>query len=210
MSAKKNIEDLDISTEEKIKEAARIVFHAKGFSATRTRDIADEAGINLALLNYYFRSKEKLFDIIMQESIFDFMKSLASVINNADSNLEEKITSIIERYIEQLSRNPEMPLFIMSELKRNPENFMSKHNPKSLLLDSVFSKQYQEAVQEGRIANIPFLHFLMNIMGLTIFPFIASPMLKRIGDFSDEEYLALMNQRKAMIPTWIQAIIKPK
>jgi AcrR family transcriptional regulator len=65
MAVKKVKKELDTTTEAKIKAAARVVFHKKGFAATRTRDIAEEAGINLALLNYYFRSKEKLFDIIM-------------------------------------------------------------------------------------------------------------------------------------------------
>jgi len=68
---------IDLSTETKIKEAARVVFYKKGFSATRTRDIAEEAGINLALLNYYFRSKEKLFEIIMFETFSAFVQSMA-------------------------------------------------------------------------------------------------------------------------------------
>jgi AcrR family transcriptional regulator len=63
MAKKKEVKALDTTTEAKIKNAARVVFHKKGFAATRTRDIAEEAGINLALLNYYFRSKEKLFEI---------------------------------------------------------------------------------------------------------------------------------------------------
>ena len=56
----------EISTEEKILEAASKVFTEKGFAGTRTRDIAEHAGINLALLNYYFRSKEKLFEQVMK------------------------------------------------------------------------------------------------------------------------------------------------
>ena len=71
---------VDPSTEEKIKNAARIIFHQKGYAGTKTRDIAEEAGINLALLNYYFRSKEKLFGIIMVESLQSFRLSMMDVI----------------------------------------------------------------------------------------------------------------------------------
>ena len=70
----------DSSTEEKIKAAARKVFTRKGFAATRTRDISEEAGINLALLNYYFRSKEKLFDLVMMENMQHFLIGMKEVI----------------------------------------------------------------------------------------------------------------------------------
>ena len=76
MAKKKSVE-VDLSTEEKIKEAAKKVFLKKGYAATRTRDIAEEAGINLALLNYYFRSKEKLFDLIMLEKLEKFFGAIA-------------------------------------------------------------------------------------------------------------------------------------
>ena len=81
MAKKKSVE-VDLSTEEKIKEAAKKVFLKKGYAATRTRDIAEEAGINLALLNYYFRSKEKLFDLIMLEKLEKFFGVIAPVLNN--------------------------------------------------------------------------------------------------------------------------------
>ena len=91
MAVKKTKLETDPSTEEKIKNAARIVFHKKGFAATRTRDIVEEAGINLALLNYYFRSKEKLFDIIMFESMQHFFKAISEVFNDDKTTLENKI-----------------------------------------------------------------------------------------------------------------------
>ncbi|MGN6539204.1 MAG: TetR/AcrR family transcriptional regulator, partial [Ginsengibacter sp.] len=80
----------DTSTEEKIKEAARKVFMEKGFAATRTRDIAEESGINLALLNYYFRSKEKLFHEVMSEKIQQFFGVLFPIINDSSTKLETK------------------------------------------------------------------------------------------------------------------------
>src|SRR3954470_1649970 len=82
------------SAEEKIKAAARVVFHQKGFAATRTRDIAQEAGINLALLNYYFRSKQKLFDLIMAETVSAFMQNMVLVLNDEKTTLAHKIQEL--------------------------------------------------------------------------------------------------------------------
>lgn len=208
MAVQKSNATIDLNTEAKIKAAARIVFHRKGFAATRTRDIAEEAGINLALLNYYFRSKEKLFDIIMLETLQGFLKSLAVVFVDESLTLDTKIERIVSAYIDMLTVEPHVPLFIMSELQSNPGQLLQNMNVKHLILHSSLSKQYAEAVTEGRIAPLPLMHFIMNIMGLTVFPFIASPMLKLIGDIPDEQYTAIMLERKKMIPQWIRQIMQ--
>ena len=85
---------VDASTEQKIKLAAKTIFHKKGYAATRTRDIAEASGINLALLNYYFRSKEKLFQLIMIETMQQFIASLSGAFNDPNSTLSEKIEII--------------------------------------------------------------------------------------------------------------------
>ena len=80
----------DTNTETKILAAARTVFHKKGFAATRTRDIAKEAGMNLALLNYYFRSKRKLYELIMFETLTSFFQTMGMVFNDETFTLEKK------------------------------------------------------------------------------------------------------------------------
>src|SRR6478736_6782620 len=130
MTAKKTKPTLDLNTEAKIKQAARLVFHQKGFAATRTRDIAEEAGINLALLNYYFRSKEKLFDIIMLETLQGFLKSISIVFIDEQTSLEEKTERIVSGYIDMLILEPQVPLFIMSEIRQNPNELLKNMNVK--------------------------------------------------------------------------------
>src|SRR3982751_3793794 len=110
---------VDASTEEKIKEAARKIFTQKGYAATRTRDIAEEAGLNLALLNYYFRSKEKLFDIIMLEKLQEFMTGIRALLSTETTSIEEKLTAIVSDYIDMLTKQPDLPLFIFTELRAN-------------------------------------------------------------------------------------------
>lgn len=198
----------DISTEEKIKNAARLIFHKKGFAATRTRDIAEEAGINLALLNYYFRSKEKLFDIIMLESLQGFLKSIQEVFNNESTSLDEKIEILVSTYIDGLTKYPDIPVFILSELRRNPDELISKINLKQVLMNSHFIKQLKQNIHDGTIAPINPLHFIMNLMGMTVFPFIASPMLKSLSGASQADFDELMKQRKQLIPVWIKGMLK--
>lgn len=208
MTTKANNRTNDFSTEEKIKNAARTVFHKKGFSAARTRDIADEAGINLALLNYYFRSKEKLFNIVMLETFQAFFASISQVFNDVDSTLEEKIEKFASNYIDLLFQEPEIPLFIMSEIRNNPEELLKKINLKTAVFKSVFVDQYNEAIKTGKIQDFHFLQFMMNFMGLIAFPFIAKPLLKEISGLNEIEYNNLVEKRKALIPVWMRAIME--
>jgi len=210
MKSKKAKPEVDSSTEEKIKNAARTIFHKKGFAATRTRDIAEEAGINLALLNYYFRSKEKLFDIIMVESMQGFLKSVSMLLNKEDNTWEEKIEMFVSSYIDFLMGNPDLPLFVLSELRSNPSALISKMNMKELLMKSHFIKQFQEEMKKGKIAPMHPLHFLMNMVSMVIFPFIGKPIVSSIGDLKEQEFVELMQQRKKLIPHWIKMMYKVK
>jgi AcrR family transcriptional regulator len=198
---------IDATTEEKIKEAARKIFTQKGYTATRTRDIAEEAGLNLALLNYYFRSKEKLFDIIMLETLQQFMHGLKTLLNDESTSVEEKITMIVSNYIDMLTQKPDLPLFILSEIKANPKNLISKMGIKDFLMNSFFLQQLREAGKAGKLPLMDPLHFVMNIIGLTVFPFIASPILQNIGDINQQQFTTLMEERKRLIPHWIKAMM---
>ncbi|MEO5996289.1 MAG: TetR/AcrR family transcriptional regulator [Chitinophagaceae bacterium] len=200
--------NIDATTEEKILEAARKIFTQKGYSATRTRDIAEEAGLNLALLNYYFRSKEKLFDIIMLETLQQFMSGVRPLLSSESSSMEEKITAFVGNYIDLLIKRPDLPLFILSEIKANPKKLISKLGLKEFLMNSHFLKQFKEAVKTDKIAPVHPLHFIMNIVALTVFPFIGSPILQNLGDLNTGEFNKLMEERKKLIPQWIKAMIK--
>lgn len=210
MAKVKQEQKVDASTEEKIKAAAKKVFYAKGFAATRTRDIAEEAGINLALLNYYFRSKEKLFDVIMTETMHKFIRNILVVINEENTTLEQKTQQIANNYIDFLSVEPMVPIFIMSEIRNNPETLFEKLPIGDAILQSVFFKQHQEAVAKGKITEANPMHFIMNLIGLIIFPFLASPILKKIGHLDHDAFITLMQERKKWIPVWIKAVMKAK
>ncbi|MBO9583629.1 MAG: TetR/AcrR family transcriptional regulator [Flavobacterium sp.] len=193
----------DATTEEKIKTAAKTVFYKKGFSATRTRDIAEEAGLNLALLNYYFRSKAKLFEIIMAETLSGFISSMKIILNDEKTSLEEKVKIIAERYIDFISTEPEIPTFILTEVRNNPDGLLKKLPIKEIVNESVFIKQFQEAVQNKKITEPNPLHFIMNLMGLVVFPFVAKPIIMGSKNLEPTQFYDLMQERKKKIPIWI-------
>ena len=205
---KKASDIIDKSTEEKIKSAARLLFQQKGFAGTKTRDIAEAADINLALLNYYFRSKEKLFELIMLESLSGFFGVLKGIFNDSETNFEEKITQLAETYITHLSLNPDIPMFILSEIRSNPETLIKNLSSKTFMLDSVFFAQLQEKIHLGIYRPIHPMHFLMNLMGLTVFPFVAKPMHMHLGNKTEAEFQVLIEERKKMIPIWLNAMLK--
>lgn len=195
----------NLSTEEKIKAAARKLFIEKGYAATRTRDIAQEAGINLALLNYYFRSKERLFDIIMLEKLLDFIEGIKGILDDRGTTVEAKIESAVSNYIDLLIQQPDLPLFVLHELRTNPKRFALKIDRKQIIMKSYFMHQLKKAISEGRIAAVNPLHILINIIGLTIFPFVASPIIQNMGGLKQQEFNMMMEERKRFIPAWINA-----
>jgi AcrR family transcriptional regulator len=203
--AKKTPMVADLSTEEKIKEAARKVFTRKGYSATRTRDIAEEAGLNLALLNYYFRSKEKLFGIVMVEKMQKFFGFLLPIINNPSTSLESKLENLSAGYIDLLLTNPDLPFFVLAEIRNNPDLITNFAQKKDFLRDSVFIKQ----VREKKTELDPF-QFLLSLLGMCIFPFVMKPGFQKLTDTDDQKFKQMMLERKKLIPVWSKAILKAK
>ncbi|WP_029905698.1 TetR/AcrR family transcriptional regulator [Prevotella sp. 10(H)] len=200
----------DISTEERIKQAARKVFQEKGYGQARTRDIADAAGINLALLNYYFRSKEKLFDIIMEESMQQVFGLIVGLVNDEKIGLSEKIDLIVNRYIDSLWENPNLPLFVLSEIQANPRKVMEKAGLSNhIIVGNYLYKQVQEQIDIKGIKGLTPLHVFVNIVSMTVFPIVGRPLLLSMhSPMTDEEYKDFVDGRRTLIPMWIKAMLK--
>ena len=196
-----------MNSEERIKAAARKVFHQKGYAATRTRDIAEEAGTNHAMVNYYFRSKEKLFGIVMTETMGQFFKGVGVILNDESTSLEKKIEQVVANYIDLLLEEPDLPTFIFNEVRPNPQFFVEQSPIREVLTNSALTRQYAEAVARGEISEPNLMHAILNVIGLVIFPFVAKPILSAITNLPEEQYKALMLQRKEQIPQWIKAML---
>jgi AcrR family transcriptional regulator len=194
-----------VSTEEKIREAARKVFTNRGFAATRTRDIAEEAGINLALLNYYFRSKEKLFEIIIKEKLQVFFGFIGPIINNESSSLEAKIEGIVSKYFELLLENPDLPFFILGEARNNPEIISGAMPEQDFIKNSYFIEQ----VHEKNPDQDPY-QFLLSMLGMIIFPFVMKPVFQKLTYSDDAKTAKMLLERRKLIPLWCKALLKVK
>jgi AcrR family transcriptional regulator len=201
---------LDGTTEGKIKEAAHKLFTQKGFAATKTRDIAAEAGINLALLNYYFRSKEKLFEIIMLENMEQFIRGVALIMLDEHTSVQEKIEKLISMYIDMLLKEPDLPLFIINTLRNNPSKLLMKMDAEIGPARDFFEKQIKRETKSAGITPMNPFHVIANLIGLTIFPFVARPLLMRRANVDEREFYALMQERKKLIPKWLDAMQKVK
>lgn len=187
-------------TEKKILEAAKKVFITKGYAASKTRDIAEEADINIASLHYYYRSKDKLFRIIAEDAVRSFNQKLDCIFCK-DSSLEEKITFFVSESIDFFRLNPFIPLFIMNEVNQHLENIdgllSCRDNMKEL------SSQLEQLAAEGKIRSIDSKQFMINLLGMTIFPFVGRPMICKQFDISDVEFDKLLIKRKKLIPELI-------
>lgn len=198
----------DQATEEKILHAARKLFTQKGYASVRTRDIAAEAKINLALLNYYFRSKEKLFEIVMLNNLEQFVHGVHVTLSDQKLSWNEKIEKLAGDYIDMLIQQPDLPLFILSEMRQNPQKLLSKMESEIGTVRLEFEKLIQHEMNEGRIAAVHPLHHIANFIGLTVFPFAAAPLLKLRSHVNHTEFVRLMLERKKLIPLWIKAMME--
>ena len=195
----------NVSREEKIKEAARIIFTKKGFLATTVRDIAAESDTNVACVNYYFRSKEKLFESIMEETMKKLFDKIEPVLNDEGTSLLQKIETSVGYYIDQVLENPDFPFFMVSEVMGGITKLPLISNIK-LLINSHFAKQLRALQTEGKINFHP-IHLLWNISGMIVFPFLTRPQMLQSDHFKAAEFHELMQERKKLIPIWMKQII---
>lgn len=192
-----------LSTEEKIKKAAEKVFVEKGFKGTRTRDIAEEAGINLALLHYYYRSKEKLFQLIMIEKFQQFFGVIAPILNDYETSLDTKIEQTAEKYIDFLIQNPDLPIFIFNEIRNTnaSESFFIKLFP-NIIKNTFILQQLKE-----RNSTINPLQLMINLMSMLVIPFAIKPILLSTFQNNEAQYLAFVEERKKLIPIWMKTLL---
>ena len=198
----------DAGAEEKILAAARNVFMTQGMAGARMQDIADKAGINKALLHYYFRDKNKLFEMVFLAEAQKFFPRINSIFNS-DIPLFEKIENFVNEYIDEMQENPYMPWFVLNEINRDPYQFLYKIWGKdNLQKPGKFLEQIEQEIKAGKIKRISPMHLLMNMISMTIFPFVGKPMFVRNLRLTESQFTEIMEQRKKEIPKFIIDSIK--
>lgn len=194
------------STERLIFDAALAIFQRKGLAGARMQEIADEAGINKAMLHYYFRSKELLFREVFLLSFKQFSASVIPILNESNS-WEEKIPLLIHHYLSTMQKNPDLPMFIINELRYNPDEFVNIVSGNGIK-DTLFIKQLKEGMEKGEIRQIQPLQVLVTVISETVFPFIARPMLKAMTSIQDAGWDTFINNREHIIEEMLISYLK--
>lgn len=201
----------DNQTEKLVLEAAMKVFTQKGYAAARMDDIAKEANINRALLHYYFRSKDKMFDLIFEQKVKEFFSGLGQIVFS-DRKLEDVIREMVKHEITLIVANPYLPLFVLQELQQSPERLLNHAKASGMspnLILKRFSVLVNDAIRSKTINKIEPGQLLINIMSLCIYPMIAKPVLKSVLELDDKKFDNMMAHRIGQVSEFILLSIKP-
>lgn len=201
----------EISTEERILEAATKVFTRRGFAATRTEDIAKEAGINRTLLHYYYRDKQTIFNLIFEARFKDFFKGLFLIFEADNISLFDKIRRMVDHEISTLTKHPDLARFIITEIAHNPElliEYGTKLGMNPRVLKQSFEDLVAREVSENIIKPIEGRQLLMNIMSLCIYPLVAKPIILTMMNVDETSFTKMMEQRKIEVSEFIINAIK--
>lgn len=195
-------------TELHILDAARKVFLQYGFDGTTMQMIANESKINKALLHYYFRNKDRLFEAVFMEAFSQMIPNILKIFNS-DSDFFDKIRSFVDVYISALLQYPQIPLFILHELRRNPDRIVELIKSSGIKPEFIL-QLIREETGKGNIIPIDPYQILVNMLSLCIFPFAARPMIQGFIFGNDERaYQEFLENRKQQVADFIIKAIKP-
>ena len=197
----------EATTEQQILDAAKNVFQSKGMDGARMQEIADVAGINKAMLHYYYRSKQLLFEAVFRNA-FSLLAPQLNIILNDDSSIEDKIRSFTLNYTTFMMKHPYLPNFIIQELNRN-ENFILKlkENEGFPNLEKFKAKVATE-INQGLLNPIDAEQLFVNILALNIFPFLGKPLIKALTNKDERTYKEFVERRKTEVADFIINTIK--
>ena len=198
----------DSNTEDKIKEAAKQVFIAKGFSGCTSREIAKAAGMNVALVNYYFRSKSALFKIIFEAAMGDFLLSMMEVFNTS-LPLEEKLKNYLNREYEFLAKYPEIPSFIINEMGRKDGVHIDNTSVFKCIEQTGIFDECQVEQAAGRMRKIDIASITLLMMSNCQFPFMGAAVIKQVHGISDEQYEKQLVQHKQIVTDMLIGYLFP-
>lgn len=197
-------------TEIAIIDAARKVFNSKGYSGTTMEEITSLAKVNKASLHYYYRSKEKLFEIVLTEACGIIKEKLFSIIKLED-NLEVIIKELIDEYVETLINYPYLPNLIINEISSNPEKVLKillQDNPSNITVLRRIVIIRNKLLEGNKEVINPF-DFILTVVSINVFPFLIRPLITNYFRMGDEQFNTYMKKRKSDLSSFILKALKP-
>ena len=206
----------DADTESRILDAAHAVFLRKGTAGARMQDIAREAGVNHALVHYYFRTKARLAEAVFRRAALKLLPPAVATLSS-DLPLEDKVRRLVDHYLTQLSATPHLPGYLLSELNHHPERGSQLiHALTGLDPDRVrprvfdtLQRQIAERVRAGTLRPISPQEFAVNLVSLCIFPFAARPMLALVLGWKDGDFARFIAERQRALPDFFLGALRP-
>lgn len=199
-------------TELKILKAAEKEFLSKGFAGARTTSIAEAAGVTHAMLHYYFRTKAKLFERVLDEKIALLKTALVNSLSGGSASLEEMIRNIIEGHLDFLAANPELPHFLIEEIYNDPERtgiFSAQIERIVPVMLGNLQMKIDNAVKEGKCREVDAAMLMLDIVSLNVFSYIAGPIVRAVlGDLTADPEAFLIARKKENFDT-IMRKLKP-
>lgn len=185
-------------TEKLIKDTAKRVFFQKGHIQATTQEIADEAGVNRALIHYYFRNREHLLSEVFQDAIVESRTKTQEIFASNDS-FKNKISKYLDVFIYRNVNYPYIQNFIINEITKSPEKTKDFLRQKREGILKAILPQLNEEIQKGNIEPIKMEHFMVNLMSMCSYPLIAKPLIQNIFGFDENAYKHFLKERKRAI-----------
>ncbi len=191
------------ATKEKIVQAAHDVFIRKGMDGARMQEIADEAGINKALLHYYFHSKQQLFNEVFYGILSRLIPGVIEIFKS-DNSFMDKIEAIVSEYDSFMFRNPYLPQFVIREINRDPDQLSGFMSDQGLDFELV-ERMINQEINAGNIRPVTFPHLFANLIGMIVIPYLARPLFQRKLFRNDTvKYDQFLQERKKVIASFVR------
>lgn len=194
------------SAEVRILEAARKVFQAKGYDGARMQEIADTAGVNKALLHYYYRNKDTIFQAVFEETFGILARKIRETFTS-DRPLQEQLAEFVGYYVTFISENSFLPLFILNSLYEKPDQVKALFEKNRIDPQQILEHIRQKVKAELSISADP-MHLYINILALSIFPVIAKPLIQNVFGFPEETMQRFYGERAQVVPEFIINALK--
>ena len=198
--------------EEAILEVAEKLFLEKGFAMTSTTEIAKEVGCNQALVHYYFRTKDNLFNVIFEQKFKTFFQGVFEMRTMGNMSFQDKLRHIIETHFDLLRKNPKMPALILNELSRRPDQIAVLREKLHSLPEKLFAeleKDLQVEIQQGNIRDISLMDILVSMLSLNIALFIIMPVAETILQINEIQKEFMITHRRSENVDFILKSLRP-
>ncbi len=215
---------IDDQTEDRILRAARAVFVRRGTAGARMQEIATEAGVNQALLHYYFRTKERLADAVFRDIAGRIAPTIATLLAS-DATLEQKVERFVHIYMDSVREHPFLPGYVIAELHHHPERLKvllsstradqggdllaSSVTPLARQVLEKLGAQLQQRAAEGTMRQIAPEQFLIDLVALSVFPFVARPVLESVFGMGSDAFHLFLDERRKRLPGFILDALRP-